>query len=60
MEISKHDWKVYCKKLAQWQERYMEGLIEEYGKIINDGTQLASDKFWQLENGSEKIEIIRE
>lgn len=27
----------------------MEGLIEEYGKIINDGTQLASDKFWQLE-----------
>ncbi len=48
-EISKHDWKVYCKKLAQWQERYIEVLIEEYGKIINDGTQLASDKFWQLE-----------
>ena len=29
-QISKKDWKLYREKLPQWQERYMEGLIQEY------------------------------
>lgn len=32
----------------------MEGLIEEYGKILRDPLQPASDKFWLLEKQIKK------
>ena len=42
------DWKLFCKKIAVWQEAYMEKLVREYMDLLSeDGS--ASDKFWALE-----------
>jgi len=48
MEISKSDWKKYREKISDWQEHYMERLVEEYITFLNSD-QPASDKFWGLE-----------
>lgn len=42
------DWKLFRKKLPDWQERYMEKLINEYRAIL-DTDEEASTKFWNLE-----------
>ena len=47
-QISKKDWKLYREKLPQWQERYMEGLIQEYIDFLRDEDIQASTKFWEL------------
>ena len=47
-QISKKDWKLYREKLPQWQERYMEGLIQEYIDFLSDEDIQASTKFWKL------------
>lgn len=47
-QISKKDWKLYREKLPQWQERYMEGLIQEYIDFLSDEDIQASTKFWEL------------
>lgn len=49
MDVSKKDWKLFREKLASWQETYMEGLLKEYVKLLNDDTKQASEKFWKLE-----------
>ena len=49
MDISKKDWKLFREKLSDWQEKYMEGLVKEYVKFLNDDKKPASDKFWELE-----------
>ena len=42
------DWKLFRKKLPEWQENYMGKLIKEYAAILADKGE-ASDKFWTLE-----------
>lgn len=49
MDISKKDWKLFRERLSDWQENYMEGLIKDYVKFLNDDTKHASEKFWGLE-----------
>ena len=41
------DWKLFKKKLGDWQEAYMDKLIEEYKDILNSDTS-SSDKYWTL------------
>ncbi len=48
MEISKADWKLYCERVNDWQERYMEKLIKKYIKLLSSEGN-ASDHFWELE-----------
>jgi hypothetical protein len=48
MNISEKDWKLFRNDLPNWQERYMEKLVEEYMEILNDDRN-ASDKYWALE-----------
>lgn len=48
MDVSEKDWKLFRKNLPDWQENYMEKLIEEYAEFLK-GDGLASDKFWELE-----------
>lgn len=47
MEISKHDWALYRRKMPVWQENYMEHLCKEYAEILTSDEQ-ASDRFWML------------
>ena len=47
-KVNEKDWKLFRSRLPGWQECYMEKLIDEY-KIMLDGGEQASDKFWALE-----------
>ena len=42
------DWKLFRKKLPQWQEHHMQKLLDDYASIIAS-PGLASDRFWELE-----------
>mgnify|MGYP006927618455 CR=1 FL=1 len=46
--VAESDWKLFKKMLPQWQERFMERLIDQYIEILN-GSGEASDRFWALE-----------
>ncbi len=48
MDVNEKDWKLFRKNIPDWQENYMEKLIEEYIDFLK-GDGLASDKFWELE-----------
>ena len=46
--FSEKDWKLFRKKLPDWQEAYMDKLNKEYIELLSvEGN--ASDKFWALE-----------
>lgn len=47
-DVAESDWKLFKKMLPQWQERYMERLINQYIEILNGGSE-ASSRFWALE-----------
>lgn len=53
MEIIKRDWQLFRAKLPEWQEAYMEKLIEEYASLLNE-EKPASEKFWELETRIKK------
>ena len=42
------DWKLFRKKIADWQEAYMEKLVREYMDLLSEDGN-ASHKFWTLE-----------
>lgn len=48
MQITERDWKIFRKKIPNWQEAYMERLTKEY-IILLQSEKKASDKFWELE-----------
>ena len=48
MQISERDWKIFRKKIPDWQECYMERLMKEY-IILLQSEKKASSKFWELE-----------
>ena len=47
-QVKEKDWKLFRKKLAEWQEAYLERLIKEYAELLN-GDEAASVKFWALD-----------
>ena len=48
MDITESDWKIYSVKIAEWQERHMSKLLQDYMMIIA-GAGEASLRFWNLE-----------
>lgn len=52
-EISKKDWKLFCDKVPEWQERHMDSLLREYVALINSPGE-ASAHFWELEERIKK------
>lgn len=52
-EISKADWKLFRSKIADWQEAYMEKLVQQYIWLLSS-KKLASDKFWDLDERIKK------
>ena len=48
MSYTEADWKLFRKKLPDWQEHYMEKIVEEYTELLTSD-KIASDKFWTLE-----------
>ena len=47
-QVKEKDWKLFRKKLPEWQEAYLERLIKEYAELL-DGDEAASEKFWALD-----------
>ena len=47
-EVNEFDWKLFRKRIPEWQERHMGKLVNEYSAIIA-GEGRASRKFWALE-----------
>ena len=45
--FTKKDWVLFREKIADWQEAYMDKLVEEYKSILNSDA-LSSDKYWSL------------
>ena len=51
--VLEKDWKLFRKRLPEWQERHMQALLDEYAAIIaGDGNP--STKFWKLEERLKK------
>ena len=48
MQISERDWKIFRKKIPNWQECYMERLVAEYIALLQTDKS-AFAKFWELE-----------
>ena len=48
MEITERDWKIFRKKISNWQECYMERLVTDYITFLQSD-KAASTKFWELE-----------
>ena len=46
--ISKADWKLFCERVPEWQEHYMERLTKKYIELLSSPGN-ASDHFWELE-----------
>lgn len=47
-DFSEKDWKLFRKKITDWQESYMERLCKEYIDLLSSDID-ASDRFWELE-----------
>ena len=46
--FSEKDWKIFTRKIPEWQENYMKKLNQEYIELLS-GEGEASEKFWTLE-----------
>ncbi len=42
------DWKLFRKRLPEWQEAYIEKLIRKYLALLSKNTN-PTDRFWKLE-----------
>lgn len=47
-KFTEADWKLFKKKIPEWQENYMEKLIREYIQLLN-GNRAPSERFWELD-----------
>ena len=50
---TKGDWKLFMKKVPDWQERYMGELVQEYIELLQSDKD-ASEKFWILSERMKK------
>ena len=51
--VLEKDWKLFRKRLPEWQKRHMQSLLDEYAAIIaGDGD--AAAKFWELKERLKK------
>ena len=48
-EVKESDWKLFRKKLPEWQEAYMGKLNAGYAALLA-APGAASEKFWELES----------
>ncbi|WP_270459682.1 multidrug transporter [Faecalitalea cylindroides] len=48
-KVKESDWKIFRKRVPQWQEDYMKKLNKEYINILSRNGSAAKN-FWDLEN----------
>ena len=47
MKVLERDWRLYKERIANWQERHIGNLLEEYREIIDSDLE-NSEKFWKI------------
>ena len=52
-EFKESDWKLFRKKIVDWQENYMDRLAKEYIELLSSDLD-ASERFWTLEERIKK------
>ncbi len=55
-EVAEKDWKLFRKRLPDWQEKYMVRLCEEYIALLSSDKN-ASERFWELEKRIRKDQL---
>lgn len=48
-EVKEKDWKLFRKKLPDWQEAFIEKLNSEYVSILSDSSTSSAKRFWEVE-----------
>ena len=48
-EVKEKDWKLFRKKLPDWQEVFIEKLNSEYVSILSDSSTSSAKRFWEVE-----------
>ncbi|MCD7809498.1 MAG: multidrug transporter [Erysipelotrichaceae bacterium] len=43
------DWRLFRKKLPDWQEDYMDRLTKEYVQLLSSKDKHSYEKFWELD-----------
>lgn len=43
MNFTEKDWKLFRKMLPDWQERYMERLIQSYAELLDSDMQASGN-----------------
>ena len=54
--FTEKDWKLFRKKIADWQEAYMDRLNKEYIALLSEDTDPA-EKFWKLDERIKKDKV---
>ena len=47
-DVNEKDWKLFRKRLPDWQEAYMDKLCRQYIRILTEDSN-PSERFWTLE-----------
>ena len=47
-DVNEKDWKLYSKKIADWQEAFMGRLCREYIELLSNESENPSERFWAL------------
>ena len=47
--VKESDWKLFRKRLPEWQEQYMSRLLQEYMEMLGNEKEKASTRFWGLD-----------
>ena len=48
-DVKERDWKLFRKKLPDWQEAFIEKLDNEYAAILSDTSESSAKRFWEIE-----------
>lgn len=47
------DWKIFCRRVPEWRERYLAEKNKEVAAIFTDNSKTPTDRFWRAK---ERIE----
>lgn len=48
-DVHERDWKLFRKKLPNWQETFIEKIDREYTAILSDSSRSSAERFWEVE-----------
>lgn len=47
-------WKIFCKRVPEWRERYLAQKNKEFAVILTDENKTPTDRFWRAQKRIEE------